>query len=69
MTTTQDVGQLVEDVNRTHLARQLGLTRVYVSQVLSGKKSPSLSVTVAIAEKLGVTLDDFTEFLQNASVN
>jgi transcriptional regulator with XRE-family HTH domain len=48
----------VAAVNRTHVAREVGLTRNYVSLVLSGKKEPSFPVAKKLAEEIGITLDE-----------
>lgn len=44
--------------NRTHVARGVGLTREYVSCVLSGKKEPSFPTAAKLAEEIGITLDE-----------
>jgi len=57
------VERKVGKVNRTVLARELGVTRTHVSLVLSGGKMPSLPVAARMAEKMGITLDQFWEHL------
>lgn len=53
---------LVQDkvaaANRTHVAREVGLTRNYVSLVLSGKREPSFLIAAKLARGLGITLDE-----------
>ncbi len=51
----------VDNANRTHVARETGLTRVYVSMVLSGKREPSFDVAAKLAGELGITLDQLHE--------
>lgn len=60
--TTSRAAQVAEKlakVNRTQVARELGLDRSYVSQVLQGKRMPGLDVAAGIAGKAGVSLDAF----------
>ena len=64
-----EVGERVGRANRTELARELGVTRSHVSQVLSGKSVPSLSVAARIARNLGVSLDGLNEYLEQVAVN
>ncbi len=64
--TASDVEKRVASVNRTHLAARLGLTRNYVSLVLGGKRSPSFSVAVEMAKKVGVGLEEFQGYLERA---
>ena len=66
---TTQVEKKVVAANRSQLARELGLTRPHVSQVLSGKSVPSLAVAAGIAKGIGVSLDQFWDYLQTASVN
>lgn len=63
------VGKKIDAANRSQLARELGLTRPHVSQVLSGRSVPSLVVAAGIAKRVGVTLDELWDHLQTASVN
>jgi transcriptional regulator with XRE-family HTH domain len=49
----------VDAANRTHVAREVGVTREHVSQILSGKKEPSFPVAAKLAKGLGITLDEF----------
>lgn len=51
--------------NQVRAAAELGLTQSQVSDYLSGKSEPVLSTAVAIAKRLGVSLDELTGF--NAS--
>lgn len=55
----------IEGVNRSELARECGLTRSYVSQVLNGKREPGISVARTVAKKLGVTVDVFADYLDH----
>lgn len=63
------VERKIEAVNRSQLARELGVTRTHVSLVLSGRSVPSIQVAAGIAKKIGVSLDDLWGYLQTASVN
>lgn len=65
----QETTRKIENANRSQLARELRVTRPYVSQVLSGKSVPSLAVAAGIAKRVGVTLDELWDHLQTASVN
>ena len=44
--------------NKTHIAKEMGLSRSYVSRVLNGRKEPSFPVAARLAEELGITLDE-----------
>jgi transcriptional regulator with XRE-family HTH domain len=57
------VEKKIDGVNRTVLARGLGLTRSYVSQVLSGKREPGLGVAIKVARGLGLTVEQLGEYL------
>lgn len=50
--------------NRTQIARELGLDRSYVSQVLGRKREPGLGVARGLAKQLGVGLEEFDAWLQ-----
>ena len=69
--TVQHVERRVAAANRTHIARDLGVSRPHVSNVLRGKEVPSIDMAYRIARKLGVSLDDFHSYWQqaNAAVN
>lgn len=63
------VGQKVARVNRTRIAKQLGLDRSYVSQVLAGKRTPGLDVAAGIAKGVGVSLDGLHAWLTLQDIN
>lgn len=51
-------------VEQVDLARAIGRSRSYVSQLMSGKvKEPTLSAAFAIADALGVTVQDFLDLM------
>ena len=52
------VQEKVTKANRTHVAREVGVTREHVSQILSGKKEPSFPVAAKLARELGITMDE-----------
>ena len=52
-------------MSQADLARRIGKSRSYVSQLMSGKvKEPALSVAFDIADALGVTLQDFRTLME-----
>jgi transcriptional regulator with XRE-family HTH domain len=60
----------VAGVNRTVLAGKLGMDRSYVSQVLNGKREPGLRVALRLTKELGITVEQFGEYLtRKAMVN
>jgi transcriptional regulator with XRE-family HTH domain len=63
------VERKIDAANRSQLARELGVRREHVSQVLSGRSVPSLAVAAGIAKGIGVSLDELWGYLQTASVN
>lgn len=61
----EQVGEKVAQLNRSRVAKELGLDRSYVSQVLGGKRVKAglgLDVAAGIAKKAGVSLDAFHEW-------
>lgn len=62
MMVTQTVERKVERANRSALARDLGVSRNHVSQVLSGRGTPSLKLAGGLARGLGVSLDELAEY-------
>jgi transcriptional regulator with XRE-family HTH domain len=46
--------------NQTRAAAELGLTQSQISDYLSGKSEPYLSTAVAIAKRLGISLDELS---------
>ena len=46
--------------NQVVAARELGVTQSQISDYLSGKSEPYLSTAVAVAKKLGVSLDELS---------
>ena len=51
-------------MSQADLARRIGKSRSYVSQLMSGKvKEPALSIAFDIADALGVTLQDFRNLM------
>lgn len=54
-----------EDVSAAELARRIGKSRGYVSQLMSGQiVEPSLSIAYAIADALGMTVQDFLDMME-----
>lgn len=54
-------------VKQVELARRIGQSRSYVSQLMSGKvKEPTLSLAYAIADALEVTVQDFLNLMHGA---
>ena len=53
------------DVTQAELARRIGKSTAYVSQLCSGKISePTLSVAYAIGDALNVSTDRFVELMR-----
>lgn len=51
-------------VSQAAIARAIGKSRSYVSQLASGKiEEPTLSMSYAIADALGVTVQDFLDLM------
>lgn len=66
---TAVIERKVDAANRTELAKALGLSRTYVSQVLSGQRDPALSVARRVAREIGLTVEDFAGYLESKAVN
>lgn len=55
-----------EDVKQADLARKMGTSTAYISQLCSGKiKEPSLSKAFEIADALGVSVERFVELMRS----
>lgn len=53
------------DMSQADLARRIGTSTAYVSQLCSGKiKEPSLTRAYEIADALGVPIDYFVELMR-----
>lgn len=53
------------DVSQSELARRMGTSTAYVSQLCSGKiKEPTLSKALEIADALGVSVDLFADLMR-----
>ena len=53
------------DVTQADLARRMGTSTAYVSQLCSGKiKEPTLSKAYDIADALGVSIDRFIDLMR-----
>ena len=46
--------------NQSRAASELGVTQSQISDYLSGKSEPYLSTAVAVAKRLGITLDELS---------
>ncbi len=46
--------------NQTRAASELGVTQSQISDYLSGKSEPYLSTAVAVAKRLGISLDELS---------
>lgn len=56
------------DMSQADLARRIGTSTAYVSQLCSGKiKEPSLTRAFEIADALGVTADYFVQLMREES--
>ena len=53
-------------IEQVDLARAIGRSRSYVSQLMSGKvKEPSLSTAYAIADAMGLKVQDFLDLMHS----
>ena len=53
------------DVSQAELARRMGTSTAYISQLCSGKiKEPTLSKAYEIADALGVSVDTFVDLMR-----
>ncbi len=66
VTSIAEVDKKVALVNRSVIARSLGLDRSYVSQVLCRKRMPGLDVAAGIAKEVGVSLDQLHRWMVGA---
>ena len=54
------------EINRTKLHKETGYSLSHVSRVLSGQRRPSLRCAGAIAQALGLTVDELIDLLPAA---
>jgi transcriptional regulator with XRE-family HTH domain len=54
--------------NQVRAAGELGVTQSQISDYLNGKSEPYLSTAVAVAKRLGVTLDELSGISRSKSV-
>ena len=68
MTYGQVLGRLIKErnISKAELARRIGKSRSYISQLINGKVSePSLSLAFAIADALDVDVNYFVELMKS----
>ena len=65
---TLQIERRLDSANRSGLARELGLTRSYVSQVLNGQRDPGLRVAKKVADRLGLTIDQLAIGLERKNL-
>lgn len=68
MTYGQVLDRLIEErnISKAELARRIGKSRSYISQLINGKVSePSLSLAFAIADALDVDVNYFVELMKS----
>ena len=51
------------EVNRSEMARALGVDVAHISRIFSGKSLPSLELAVRIAGHMGISLDELCALL------
>jgi len=57
-----------KDMTKADLARSIGRSRSYVSQLVNGKvKEPTITLAFAISDALGVRLEDFRRLMSEGS--
>ncbi len=54
--------------NQTRAASELGVTQSQISDYLSGKSEPYLSTAVAVAKRLGISLDELSGVAPSSAV-
>jgi transcriptional regulator with XRE-family HTH domain len=64
MNTPSKVRKALGGFSQAAVARQAGVTDSYMSLVLSGQRTPRLPVAARIARVLGVSLDEFSLYLE-----
>lgn len=56
--------QRLPDVNRSALARHMGVSRSQLSRILNGEIDPPLKMVRKLADALGVGLDEMDQWLK-----
>jgi len=59
--------RVFHDMNQTKLADRLGISRSYLSEIESGKKSPTLELLQKYAETFNMPLSSLLFFAENIS--
>jgi plasmid maintenance system antidote protein VapI len=55
----------IESANRSHLAREMGVDRSYISRVLTGHRGMSLDLALKLGRKFRVSVEDLAEYLNS----
>jgi transcriptional regulator with XRE-family HTH domain len=58
------VAQKVAKANQSETARELGLSRAYLSRMLRGERRVTLKVGVELSKRLGVSAEELSEYLE-----
>jgi transcriptional regulator with XRE-family HTH domain len=58
------VAQKVAAANQAETARELGLSRAYLSRMLRGERRVTLKVGVKLSKRLGVSAEALSEYLE-----
>lgn len=59
--------RVFHDMNQTALAERLGISKSYLSELESGKKSPTLELLQKYAETFGMPLSSLLFFVENVN--
>lgn len=57
--------EVLPELNRSALAREIGVSRSQLSRILSGKSEPPMRTLRGMAVVLGATLDEVDQFLKS----
>lgn len=63
MGASSGVNRAKVSVNRSRMARELGVDLAHISRIWSGKARPSLGLAKRMAENMGITLDELCQRL------
>ena len=58
----------LEEINRSRMARDMGVDVAHVSRILAGKRNPSLKLAMRMSKSLGITVEQFYELISSANL-
>lgn len=61
------VDRALDGRSHASLAKQAGISKAFLSQILSGRRTPSIEIAVALAKHTGLSASDFLPALSKVA--